>query len=87
MTMASIGKIRTWDFFEENYPAFAAEPIHELSGHFNKVTCLAVVQGVHPLIVSGSLDGTLRVWDLELEQPVAFSFHRKGNCTNYVCSE
>lgn len=31
-----------------------------------------------PLVVSGSMDGTLRVWDLELEQPVAFSFHRRG---------
>ena len=42
--------------------------------------CLAVcyLLGVSPLVVSGSMDGTLRIWDLVLEQPVAFSFHRNG---------
>lgn len=34
--------------------------------------------GVSPIVISGSLDGTLRVWDLDLQQPIAYSFHRRG---------
>jgi WD40 repeat protein len=46
-------------------PARLIPPRDELSGHLLEVTSVAVSKDLaHPLVVSGSEDGTVRVWDL-----------------------
>jgi WD40 repeat protein len=51
-------KIRLWDFFDFT----TLEPLQILYGHSKSIVCLDVLQGVNPLIVSSSLDCTVRVW-------------------------
>ena len=38
-------------------------PLAALSGHLQEVTCVAVTRDRDPLIVSGSEDGTVRIWE------------------------
>jgi WD40 repeat protein len=44
-------------------PTIADAPRKVLNGHLQEVTCIAVTNGQEPLILSGSEDRTVRVWD------------------------
>lgn len=56
--------IRIWPLPDSPTPE-AAEPIGELKGHSAPITSLAVVYAVGAQIISGSLDGTLRHWNVK----------------------
>ena len=57
-TAGSDNQIRLWA------AAGDAKPVKELAGHSGPVTSLAAVAGNDVQLVSGSQDGTLRVWDV-----------------------
>jgi WD40 repeat protein len=44
-------------------PTWPVRPLRVLRGHLQEVTAVAVSRGPNPVIVSGSEDGTVRVWD------------------------
>jgi len=48
----------------EDKPAEPAKPALEIKGHSKPITCLALVAPAGKQLVSGSEDGTVRVWDL-----------------------
>eukprot|EP00899_Mesostigma_viride_P016319 jgi/Mesvir1/24689/Mv21978-RA.1 len=59
------------------------EPFVVLRGHSQGVSCLAVsLEGSH--LVTGSLDGTLAVWDILSRQMVRRLVHGKGPVTNLL---
>ncbi|KAI8827897.1 WD40-repeat-containing domain protein [Chytridium lagenaria] len=64
ITAGKCGKIKAWN--SQNYL------VHEFNDHYNSITSLLLVEriceapfGTVPLLVSSSLDGTIRVWNFE----------------------
>lgn len=59
------------------------EPNFELRGHTEGVTCLQYYpHGDKPYLLSGSDDGTARLWDYQTKTCLyIFSFHKKSNVT------
>ena len=41
-----------------------------IAGHSAPITCLAVVPGLQPQVISGSLDASLKMWSVESGQCV-----------------
>jgi WD40 repeat protein len=57
------GIVRVWD-------ARRGDLVAECVGHDEQVTCVAAREGI-PIVVSGSYDGTVRVWDVRETKPEA----------------
>ncbi|MEX2175310.1 MAG: c-type cytochrome domain-containing protein [Pirellulaceae bacterium] len=55
--------IRTWEL-PAMQPAEAAKPVKELAGHSGAITSLAALAPSGVQLLSGSKDGTVRVWDV-----------------------
>ena len=62
------GVVRLWSL----KPPFHL--LNTLSGHTDEVRALDAydAEGINPILVTGSLDSTLRVWDLQTMQQVIY---------------
>jgi WD40 repeat protein len=61
------GIVRVWD-------VRGGDLVAECVGHDEEVTCVAAHEGI-PVVVSGSYDGTVRVWDVREMKPEARVLH------------
>ncbi len=59
-------------------PAVADSPRKVLTGHLQEVTCVAVSRGDKPLILSGSEDRTVRIWNAETGEQTVKIEHKSA---------
>jgi WD40 repeat protein len=61
-TGTSTGQIIVWKYDSSK------KQLHEFQGHFKSITCMVPVKNEQDLLISASLDSTVRIWSLETFQ-------------------
>jgi WD40 repeat protein len=65
LTATSEGNIFVWKYVIDEKLQTTRRLIHTFDGHFKAVTCLMQLKDSPHLIVSVSMDSTVRIWSLD----------------------